>query len=244
MAGSWFEPAHPPATGPQRPASEEPTQTLPVIAPQVGARTVIVYERRSWGLLILTGLLVALTAGVILGQTVAVQPRSGTGVAAAAEDITPSASTAPTSTPPLTSAGPGAPARISAPLGRTRQQTFEVSGDAALVSIVAADLSDRLYDIGGLDDSAVPAITATRSGPVLTFIRTGAPGRAGATVQLNERVRWTVRFTGRTAEQSVDLRTGKLQALELAGTTARAVLRLPDPHGTVPLRLTGDTGSL
>src|SRR3954447_23488621 len=166
MAGSWFEPAHPPATGPQRPASEEPTQTLPVIAPRVGARTVIVYERRSWGLLILTGLLVAFTAGVILGQTVAVQPRSGTGVAAAAEDNTPSASTpsvsAPSAgTPPLTSAGPGTPARISAPLGRTRQQTFEVSGDATLVSVVAADLGDRLYDIGGLDDSAVPAITAT-----------------------------------------------------------------------------------
>jgi hypothetical protein len=226
---------------------EEPTETLPVVPPRVGARTVIVYERRSWGLLVLTGLLVALTAGVILGQTIAFQPSSHTGAAAAAAaEITPSASASAEAGPsasPSTSTGPSA-ARLSAPLGRTTAQTFEVSGNAALVSVVAADLGDRLYDIAGLDDSAVPSITATRSGPVLTFIPTSAPGRAGATVQLNEKVRWTLRFTGSTSEQSIDLRTGKLAGLDLAGGTGRVVLRLPAPKGTVPLRITGDTGTL
>jgi hypothetical protein len=234
MAGSWFDPV------PSRPAVlEEPTEKLPVIAPRVGARTVIVYERRSWGLLVLTGLLVALTAGVILGQTVAFQPRAGV---AAADVIPPSASASPSPSPSSTTGASGA--RISAPLGRTTALTFEISGAASSVSVVAADLGDRLYDIAVGDDSAVPAITATKSGPVLTFIRTGAPGRSGATVQLSDKVRWTLRFTGSTAEQSVDLRTGKLAALDLAGGTGRAVLRLPAPNGTVPLRITGDTGSL
>jgi hypothetical protein len=241
MAGSWFDPV------PSRPAVlEEPTEKLPVIAPRVGARTVIVYERRSWGLLVLTGLLVALTAGVILGQTVAFQPRAGV---AAADVIPPSASASPSMSSPSPSPSPSpstgsGTARISAPLGRTTALTLEISGAASSVSVVAADLGDRLYDIAGTDDSAVPAITATKSGPVLTFIRTGAPGRSGATVQLSDKVRWTLRFTGSTAEQSVDLRTGKLAALDLAGGTGRAVLRLPAPNGTVPLRITGDTGSL
>ncbi len=248
MAGTWFDPvprgsvAAPPAT-----PLEESTQTLPVITPRVGARTVIVYERRSWGLLVLTGLLVALTAGVILGQTVAFQPhgRTGAGVAAA-DEIPPSASaepspgTGPGSSP---STGPSA-ARISAPLGRTTAMNFEIGGAASSVSVVTADLGDRLYDIAGTDDSAVPAITATKGGPVLSFIRTGAPGRSGAIVQLSDKVRWTLRFTGSTAEQSVDLRTGKLAALDLAGGTGRAVLQLPVPKGTVPVRVTGDTGSL
>lgn len=233
MAGSWFEPV-------VRRTVAEPTEPLPVIAPRVGARTVIVYERRSVGLLILTGLLVALTAGVVLGQTVAFQPRDhGAGVAAAAV-ITPSASPSPG---PSTRTGPSA-ARVSAPLGRTAAQTFEIAGDATLVSVVTADLGDRLYDVAGLDDSAVPAVTPTRAGPVLTFIRTGAPGRAGAIVQLNEKVRWTLRFTGRTTEQSADLRTGNLVALDLAGDTTRSTLRLPHPKGTVPLRVRGTIGTL
>ncbi len=236
MDGSWFNPV------PSRSAVlEEPTEKLPVIAPRAGARTVIVYERRSWGLLVVTGLLVALTAGVILGQTVAFQPRAGV---AAADVIPPAASAAPSPAPsPSPSTRPGA-APISAPLGRTTALTFEVGGAAGSVAVVAADLGDRLYAIAGADDSAVPVITATKSGPVLTFIRTGAPGRSGATVQLSDKVRWTLRFTGSTAEQSVDLRAGKLAALDLAGGTGRAVLQLPAPKGTVPLRITGDTGSL
>jgi hypothetical protein len=71
-----------PAGSPVRTFVDEPTELLAVIPPpppRVAARAVIVYEpepRRSWGLWIFTGLLVALTAGVVLGQTVATQPVS------------------------------------------------------------------------------------------------------------------------------------------------------------------------
>ena len=63
---------------PVRHPGEEPTQTLPVIvarkppAPGVAARAVIVYEtqpRRPWVLWMFTAMLVALTIGVVLGQT-------------------------------------------------------------------------------------------------------------------------------------------------------------------------------
>jgi hypothetical protein len=86
-----------PSSPPADPASvrgvaDEPTELLAVIAPppgaaarvsppppRIAARAVIVYEpepRRSWGLWIFTGLLVALTVGVVLGQAVAPQPVS------------------------------------------------------------------------------------------------------------------------------------------------------------------------
>lgn len=244
MDRGWFDPG---PKRPSQPALEEPTQQLAVLKPaapsRVGARVVMVYERRSLGLLVLTGLLVALTVGVILGQTVAYE--SGRSVSAASAQVIPTDAgySTPPTVPPIPSAQPlpGGGQRVSAPLGAGRDQTFTVNGATTLVSVVSADLGDRLFDVAALDDSAVPKVTSTKSGPVLGFIRTGAPGRVGATVQLNSRVRWKLRLTGSATEQDIDMRTGKLTGVELTGGSARTVLRLPNPRGTVAVRISAPT---
>jgi hypothetical protein len=243
MDRGWFD------TGPKPPcppAIEEPTQQLPVLKPpappRIGARVVMVHERRSLGLLVLTGILVALTVGVILGQTVAYPGRSASTAAAQVVPADTGYSTPPTVPPsavPTPSAQPlpVSGQRVSAPLGAARAQTFEVYGAATLVSLVSADLGDRLYDVAALDDSAVPKVTPTASGPVLEFVRTGAAGRVGATVQLNSRVRWKLRVIGAATEQDIDMHAGQVTGIELAGGAARTVLRLPKPRGTVAVRI-------
>ena len=249
-------PAHP-AAAPARPAAspEGPSRSEPPSrsdSPRVEARAVIVYEpepRRSWGLLVLTAVLVSLTVGVVLGQTVADVPRTAS-AAAQTQPAGAGYSTPPTATPsPSSQAVPGQPLpvtgqRVSAPLGKIRAQQFEVSGGATQVTVRSVDLGDRLFDIAALDDSAVPRVVTLADGPRLDFIRTGAPGRIGAVIQLNSRVQWKLHLVGGAAEQDIDMRAGGLAGIDLIGGASRAVLQLPVPKGTVAVTVSGGASEL
>jgi hypothetical protein len=247
---------------------DEPTQHLPFVksttagrppplrfppvpassaTPPVEARAVIVYTpepRRSWGLLVLTAILVALTTGVVLGQTVANQPRSRSASAALAQPV-PSYSTPAEAavSPPDQSSRP-AGQLVSAPLGSAKTRRIEVTGGSTTLKVRTADLGTLLYRINTLDASAIPQIADTEMGSRLELIRTGAPGVIGAEIQLNAAVNWTIVLTGGSAEQDLDLRAGGLTRLELAGGAARAVLRLPGPKGTVGVSVTGTVNEL
>jgi hypothetical protein len=246
-------------TGPEVPPDvaswdDERTELLPIIAPSpppaaprrnppprsVAARAVIVYEpepRRSWGLWVFTAVLVALTAGVVLGQTVADRPvtrAKPTPVSATPVETAPipAGRIAPVAGPPLT-----------APLGTARTRTIEVTGASALVRIRSTDLGDLLYTVTTMDGGALPAVADTPRGPRLDLTRTGA-GPASTEVQLNAKVRWTVRLTGGATDQQIDLRAGGLAGIELAGSAARTALDLPEPKGRVALRVTGPVADL
>jgi hypothetical protein len=144
------------------------------------------------------------------------------------------------STPPEVAPAPSPVpgTRITAPLAGAKNHRFEVGGGADLVSIRSADLGDKLYDITTFDGSAVPQVAG---GTRLELIRTGATGRVGADIQLNSRVRWTLRLDAAT-EQTIDLSGGRLAGLELTGGSARVLLRLPKPKGTVPITVAGPAG--
>jgi hypothetical protein len=246
-------------TGPEVPPDiagwdDERTELLPIIAPSpppaarrrnppprsVAARAVIVYEpepRRSWGLWVFTAVLVALTAGVVLGQAVNDRPVSRAKPAPVyATPVEtapiPAGRIAPVSGPPLT-----------APLGSARTRTIEVTGASALLRIRSADLGDQLYTVTTMDGGAVPVVTDTPLGPRLDLTRTDA-GPARTEVQLNAKVRWTVRLAGGSTDQQIDLRAGGLAGLELAGSAAHTALDLPEPKGRVALRVTGAVADL
>jgi hypothetical protein len=250
------------STGPEAPPSwfgavNEPTQQLPRVRPKppkvlgraVPTRTVVVAEpepRRRWGLPVFAAVLVALTIGVILGQTAAYQ--DSTVYASQRIVPTPAEYSTPPQTPPVpTPSAQSLPAvgeRVSAPLGKDRELRFDITGTATLITIRSVDLGDRLYDIATLDGSAVPKIVKKDTGPRLTIARTGATGRLGAEVQLNSRVRWTLRLIGGAAEQEVDMRAGGLAGVELIGGASRTVLRLAEPKGTVRMTATGGISQL
>lgn len=235
-----------------RPFSDEPTQTLPIVAarpapprrrpppPSVAARAVIIYESlpgQPWRLWVFTAMLVALTAGVILGQTVADQPASRS--AASTQVGTAYGDPAALTPSPSGPAAPTAGQRVTAPLGSAKTRLLEITGTSAVLHVRSANLGDLLYNIAAVDSSAVPKLVNTARGPRLELVRTGVAGTVGADIQINAKVSWTVRLTGWSAEQNVDMRAGGLARLDLAGGTPRAQLQLPKPKGTVLLSITG-----
>jgi hypothetical protein len=233
----WFE------------AVSEPTQSMPTIPrqppPVVVARAVLVYQekpRKPWRLWAFTAVLVALTIGVVLGQTVAFEPTyrstaNAQTTPAAAQLIQPSPAPSP-------SAWPDDAHRLSAPLGAVKTRTLEVVGSSAVLHVRSADLGDKLFDIATLDRSAVPRLEASKTSAKVELIRTGETGTIGAEIQLNSKVAWTLKLTGGTTEQNVDMQAGGLAAVTLAGGSAHALLQLPPPKGTVRLAAAGQIGEL
>jgi hypothetical protein len=228
-----------------QPVLNEPTQALPTVQPlKVAARAVIVYQetvRRPWRLWAFTAVLVALTVGVVLGQTVAFEPtyRSGGSANAAVVPTLP-----PISSPAPSPSWPDAAHRLTAPLGRTKARTLILTGTSSLLHVHSTDLGKSLYEIATVDRSAVPRLTSTRQAATLELIPTGDSGTVGADIQLNSRVAWTLKLAGGLNEQSVDMQSGGLAALQLTGGSAHAALLLPAPKGTVPLSVKGPLGNL
>jgi hypothetical protein len=235
----WFEPS-------PRAAVAEPTQMLPLVAPPptAVARAVIVYQerpRRPWLLWVFTMALVALTVGVVLGQTVAFEPvyRSAAGAQAAPvpAEVLPSPSQA-------AEPWPDAAHRVTAPLGAVRERQLEVVGASTVLRIRSVDLGDVLFDIATIDRGAVPSVTESDKGSRLELIRTDEPGTVGAEIQLNAKVAWVLKLPAGSSEQFVDLREGRVAGVGITGGTAQLVLQLPEPKGTVPVRITGPVGDL
>lgn len=240
---------------------DEPTQTLPIVvaavspappsrtrpAPGVAARAVIVYEprpTRPWRLWAFTAMLVALTIGVALGQTAAYQPASRSASSAQA-GVVPSYAASPAVVPsPSGQASPVAGQQVTAPLGSAKTRLLEVVGASTVLHIRSANLGDVLFSIATVDSSAAPRLVDTVRGPRLELLRTGVAGTVGAEIRLNAKVSWTIRLTGGSTEQDIDMRLGGLARVELAGGASRAVLQLPEPKGTVPLSVTGAVGEL
>ena len=221
----------------------EPTRLLSQVTPRpkVTARAVIVYEpepRPRRGLWWFTAMLVALTVGVILGQTSAYQEPSRRSVTAAqaaplATYETPAAAPTPS--------GPVPGPQITAQLGSAKSRLLEVTGAATALRIRSADLGPMLFSVDTADGSAMPGFVDTPGGPRLSLIRTGLDATG---IQLNSKVRWTIRLTGEATTQEIDMRAGGLAGIELAGGSADATLELPRPAKAVALRVTGTVGNL
>ncbi|MGW4945757.1 hypothetical protein ACWEOZ_29730 [Actinoplanes sp. NPDC004185] len=251
-ARDWFEP---------RAAVTEPTQVLPLVAaspprmppPMVVARAVIVYQerpRRPWRLWVFTVAIVALTIGVVLGQTAAFDPVYRPAAGAQVEPLppAPSAPSGPAPSGPVPSTldqpWPDAAHRITAPLGSVRARRLEVAGASAVLRVRGADLGGNLFDIATTDRSAVPSLTESKQGSRLELTPTTEPGTVGAELQLNTKVAWTLKLAGGTAEQTIDLRAGIVAGIEIVGGTTQLVLQLPEPKGTVKISVSGPVGEL
>jgi hypothetical protein len=228
-----------------QPVLNEPTQALPTVKPlKAAARAVIVYQetvRRPWRLWAFTAILVALTVGVILGQTVAFEPTYRSSANANAAVVpTPVPSPSPAPTP----SWPDAAHRVTAPLGTTRSRTLILTGTSSILHVRSADLGKSLYDIATIDRSAVPRVTTTKQAATLDLIATGDDGTVGADIQLNSQVAWTLKLAGGLNEQSIDMQAGGLAALHLTGGSAHTAILLAPAKGTVPLTVKGPLGDL
>ena len=142
--------------------------------------------RRSHGLLVFTAVLVALTSGVVLGQTDAYQPPTRTQAAAV---------------PAAGLAAPVSSRQFTAPPGSVKSRLLEVAGPSTLLNLRIADLGDVLFSIATVHGGALPDVVDTPRGPRVDL----AQGTSPTEIQLNSKVRWTVRLTGGSTVQEITM---------------------------------------
>ncbi len=119
--------------------------------------------------------------------------------------------------------------------GRSEAQ-FDLVKGATAVSVRGADLGDRLFRVTGSDDGD-HAPTVTDNGNLVQVTSIG--NSSAVIVELNRGVTWRIRIVDGASSESLDLRDLKVSGVEIVGGVASLDLRLPAPHGTVPVRMSG-----
>ena len=167
----------------------------------------------------------------------------GAGVAAAALLLTGAAvltlsgdrgHTADWSPPPAAAPADGHTA-TAARDGRT-VASLDLVDSARRITVRAADLDDVLYRITTPQSGAVVPIADERDGRV----RLRLDGHAEEVdVTLNAAVRWDLRVAGGADLSTIDLSAGRVGGVELAGGASRIDLTLPQPDGTLNVRMSG-----
>jgi hypothetical protein len=72
-----------------------------------------------------------------------------------------------------------------------------------------------------------------------TVVDLSAAGASAVTVTLNTAVRWQLNLGGGTTRTSADLRGGQVTGIAFTAGSDIISLALPQPHGSVPVRLAG-----
>jgi hypothetical protein len=128
--------------------------------------------------------------------------------------------------------------------GRTAA-TFEVVAATTKVTVRMADLGADLYKITSAGDSgSAPSPVIAEDRVQLLLSRDGDGTSGNVEVVLSTKVGWALRFIGGADEQIVNLTGGKVSSIDLSGGSRRVDLILPQPAGTVPVRVTGAVDEL
>lgn len=128
--------------------------------------------------------------------------------------------------------------------GRTAARLDVVSG-ATTVTVRAAELGDELFRASTPAGSQIAPGVVVEGDAVRVSLRgTGAQGPSDLVVEINAAVAWTVRLDGGATQETVDVRGGRLVALDVGAGVTRLDVTLPPPTGTVPIRMTGGASTV
>lgn len=136
--------------------------------------------------------------------------------------------------------GGGGQQTVSGPINDMNIATFELLAATDRVRLRIDDLGTDLYRISSPEGSGVRPSAELRDDRLRVDLARDAAGTGGEVeVVLTAKVRWTIRFSGYSAERIVDLGEGRIKGIELVGGTRRAEMNLAQASGTVPMRITG-----
>jgi hypothetical protein len=122
---------------------------------------------------------------------------------------------------------------------RSQAEVAVLTGATAVV-MRSADLDGHLFRAWTPDGSRlVPHAQVDGDVVRLSFTDVNGNGPAEAHIELASDVTWSVRLDGGATEQTVDLRAGKVKAVNFGAGAERVTLTLPAATGTVPVRMTG-----
>jgi hypothetical protein len=145
-------------------------------------------------------------------------------------------------------------ASVSDRTGGLTAATLDLDYNGATIDIQGGSLGDSLYqarvDYPGSDDP--PTISLDRENGTLAISESSsfAPlhlfgsTRRHVAVTVTDRIPWTIRMHGGTANAHLDLRRLQLAKLEISGGASRVEAQLPTPKGTVLIDLAGGVSNL
>ncbi|MFY1631795.1 hypothetical protein ACN27F_00715 [Solwaraspora sp. WMMB335] len=141
--------------------------------------------------------------------------------------------------------GDGAPAwTVQEPLGGRTVARLEVLDGATEIRVLAADLGDQLLRARTPPQGAVaPQVTVRDDSVQVGLAETGNGGTGVLDIELHRDVRWSVRILGGATEQRIDLTGTRISEVELAGGVSTLDIVLPEPDGTVGIRMSGGAGT-
>lgn len=119
--------------------------------------------------------------------------------------------------------------------------TLDVAAGYHAVTVRSADLGASLFRASTPTGSAAAPTATVDRGQVLIGERgtKAGGGPAALDVTLSTAVRWTLRFTGGAQSLRLDLTAGRVRAVDLVSGFALIDLRLPAPHGSLPVTMSG-----
>jgi TetR/AcrR family tetracycline transcriptional repressor len=135
--------------------------------------------------------------------------------------------------------GPQRDASHTPPRGELTQARLVIERGAVDLALHADPTLSELYHM--TFEGRAPEITAM-DGVVRVLRRHGPRGALNMT--LAGGVRWEIVIEGGAARLNADLRRLRLAALSIEGGVDQATLRLPQPTGTVSLRITADANKV
>ncbi|MFD1368947.1 hypothetical protein [Actinoplanes sichuanensis] len=134
---------------------------------------------------------------------------------------------------------------VSGPLEDRTIATFEMLAATDRVQLRIADLGDDLYQISSPEGAGIKPSAEMRDDRLRVDVTRDDAGVGGEVeVVLAAKVRWTIRFSGYSAERIVDLSAGRVRGIEIVGGTRRAEVTLAEAAGTVPMKITGGVEEL
>ncbi|MET0491871.1 MAG: hypothetical protein ABW000_01945 [Actinoplanes sp.] len=133
----------------------------------------------------------------------------------------------------------------TAPIGSRTAASFELVTAVTKVTMSSEDLGDDLYRITTGEDAGVTPKPVLSQDRVQLHLVPDGDGATGAVeVVLSSKVMWTLRFAGAADEQILNLSGGQVSGIDVVGGSRRTQIALPEPAGTVPVRITGAVDEL
>jgi hypothetical protein len=134
---------------------------------------------------------------------------------------------------------------VSAPLGGRKTASFELLAGVNTVHVKMSNLGQDLYRISTPADAGIKPSPVVRDDDVQLQVDRDGTGTGGQIeVVLSTAVRWQLRFSGYAEEQQINLSGGKVSSVEMIAGTHKAELQLPQPSGTVPVKISGSVDQL
>ncbi|MFY1650269.1 hypothetical protein ACN27J_05155 [Solwaraspora sp. WMMB762] len=117
---------------------------------------------------------------------------------------------------------------------------LEIPDGAPEIQVVAADLGDQLLraetPVGG---AAAPEVTTSDGVVRVGLTDTGYDGAGELRVTVHSDLLWSVRVLGGATSTRVDLTGARVSQVDVAGGASALDLALPEPSGTVVVRMSG-----